>query len=84
MLNKNFLQTDVGKKHVIAYALHIHYGICYKDIAEYYGCASTTIGYLVRNLKKYRYLKDFMYIMKLYESDIQMILKVIQNPKGEN
>lgn len=51
MLNKNFLQTDVGKKHVIAYALHIHYGICYKDIAEYYGCASTTIGYWVRNLK---------------------------------
>ena len=51
MLNKIFLQTDVGMKHVIAYELHIHYGICYKDIAEYYGCASTTIGYWVGNLK---------------------------------
>ena len=79
MLNKIFLQTDVGKKHVIAYALHIHYGICYKDIAEYYGCASTTIGYWIRNLKKYSHLKDFVYIVESYDSDMKMILNNIQN-----
>lgn len=38
-----------------------------KDIAQYYGCDSTTIGYWVRNLK------NFMYLIKIYVLEIQII-----------
>ena len=72
MLNKKFLKTDIGKKYVIAYALHVYYHVYHKDIARYYGCASSTISYWVRNLKQYSHLKDFTYIIDLY---IQIILK---------
>ena len=79
MLNKKFLKTDIGKKHVIAYGLHVNYHVYYKDIAKYYGCSSTTIGYWIRNLKKYSHLEDFVCIVESYDSDMKMILNNIQN-----
>ena len=76
MLNKQFLRTDAGKRHAIAYALHVHYHVYLKDIARYY---DLTISYLVRNLKQYSHLKDFTSIIDSYYLDIQMILKNIQS-----
>lgn len=79
MLNKQFLRTDAGKRHAIAYALHVHYHVYLKDIARYYDCSSSTISYWVRNLKQYSHLKDFTSIIDSYYLDIQMILKNIQS-----
>ena len=82
MLDKKFLQSDTGKKQIIAYVLHVHHHIYQKDIAKYYGCANNTIGYWVKNLKPYEHLKDFQHLMQAQHVEIEKILSSMQqNPR---
>ena len=40
---------------------------------------SLGVNFMIRNLKKYSHLKDFVCIVESYDSDMKMILNNIQN-----
>ena len=74
MLDKKFLSTDDGKKRLVAYQLHVVHGMYYKDIASLFDCSESTIGYWIKNLRKYHHLKDFQLLINAHSCFIEEIL----------
>jgi len=75
MLDKKFLNSDEGKKRLVAYKLHVIHGIYHKDIADVLGCSVATTRYWVKNLKKYHHLKDFQQLLNGNLPFVDQVLK---------